>query len=50
MASECYADRTFIADSVFTGVIELLKAEPGKGLTRHANKLTVKQVAISASG
>jgi len=47
IAPEFYADERYIAKNLFSAVWEILLAKPGKGLTKHANKLTPKQVELS---
>jgi len=49
MAPEFYKDDRYIAKSIFSGVWNILCAKPGKGLTKHANKLTRKEVEVSSS-
>jgi len=46
MAPEFYEDKRYIAENLFAGVWNVLTAKPGKGLTKHANKLTLKQVEV----
>jgi len=46
MAPEFYKDDRYIAKSLFSALWAILFAKPGKGLTKHANKLTPKQVQL----
>lgn len=47
LAPEFYEDERYIAKSLFSGTWDILRAKPGQGLTKHANKLAVKQVVVS---